>query len=86
MMIFCILLLSLLIANWGQTKPVLGVYKEAIFSKIDANYMHAKKKLAEKVKSNASKSINETIDYTRALIYENSIHKEDEEHDSYAFN
>jgi len=80
------LLLSLIIANWGQIKPILGVYKEAIFSKIDIDYINAKKKLAEEVKSNAGKSINETIDFTRALVYENSIHKEDKEHDSYAFN
>jgi len=86
MLIFCILLLSLFVANWGQIKPILGVYKEAIFSKIDNDYIDAKKELAETVKRNASKSINETIDFTRALVYENSIHKEDEEHDSYAFN
>jgi hypothetical protein len=81
-----VLLFSLIFVNWGQIKPILGVYKEDIFSIIDADYLHAKSQLAEKVDKNTSKSVNEIIDYTRKLVYENSIHKEDQEHDSYAFN
>ena len=81
-----VLLLSFIFVNWGQIKPVLGVYKEAVFSIIDSDYLHAKSGLAEKVKNNTGKSVNEIIDYTRTLVYENSIHKEDQEHDSYAFN
>jgi hypothetical protein len=87
LLIVClVVLLSFIIVNWGQIKPVVGVYKEAIFSKVDANYTHAKSELAEIVNKNTNKSFNEIIDYTRSLVYENSIHKEDKEHDSYAFN
>ena len=80
------LLVSFIIANWGQIKPVIGVYKEAIFSTIDADYIHARRGLAGIVNKNSNKSLNDIIDYTSSLVYENSIHKEDQEHDSYAFN
>ena len=81
-----ILLLYLTIANWSNIKPILGVYKEAIFSVIDIDYIAARTELAAMVKNNTSNSVNETIDYTRNLVYKNSIKQMDQEHDSYAFN
>ncbi len=81
-----LLVFSVVYFNWHQVKPILGVYKEALYSHFDSNYLNAKAELANIVRSNTDGSFLEVVDYTRKLVYENSIHKIDVEHDSYAFN